>query len=164
MDNNLNLCKAKLPYPPIVVAKPNKHYAEIIQVNFAGAVSEFSQTAVCGLLCGCSSGGVSAAAAVAAGCYVLDRAGPARPRHDHQLPSDRAVYRRGHCGLAGPCNRRNGAGSLADHLDGRSAGLGGHGRHDALELFQGYAPGYHHLPPANHQAPAGRQTAGAANQ
>ena len=42
MDNNLNLCKAKLPYPPIVVAKPNKHYAEIIQVNFAGAVSEFS--------------------------------------------------------------------------------------------------------------------------
>ena len=38
------------------------------------------------------------------------------------------------------------------------------GRHDALELFQGYAPGYHHLPPANHQAPAGRQTAGAANQ
>lgn len=42
MDNNLNLYKAKLPYPPIVVAKPNKHYAEIIQVNFAGAVSEFS--------------------------------------------------------------------------------------------------------------------------
>lgn len=30
----------------------------------------------------------------------------------------------GHCGLAGPCNRRNGAGSLADHLDGRPAGLG----------------------------------------
>ena len=56
---------------------------------------------------------------------VLDRAGPARPRHDRQLPSDRAVYRRGRCGVAGPCNRRNGADGLADHLDGRSAGLGG---------------------------------------
>ena len=63
------------------------------------------------------------AVVVAAGCYVLDRAGPARPRHDRQLPSDRAVYRRGHCGLAGPCNRRNGADGLADHLDGRPAGL-----------------------------------------
>ena len=42
MENNLDLYKAKLPYPPIVVAKPNKHYAEIIQISFSGAVSEFS--------------------------------------------------------------------------------------------------------------------------
>ena len=33
MENNLDLYKAKLPYPPIVVAKPNKHYAEIIQTQ-----------------------------------------------------------------------------------------------------------------------------------
>ena len=42
MENNLDLYRAKLPYPPIVVVKPNKHYAEIIQTSFAGAVSEFS--------------------------------------------------------------------------------------------------------------------------
>ena len=42
MENNLDLYRAKLPYPPIVVVKPNKHYAEIIQISFAGAVSEFS--------------------------------------------------------------------------------------------------------------------------
>lgn len=45
MENNLALYQAKLPYPPIVVTKPNKHYAEIIQVNFAGSVSEFSAIA-----------------------------------------------------------------------------------------------------------------------
>ena len=42
MENNLDLYKAKLPYPTIVVAKPNKHYAVIIQISCSGAVSEFS--------------------------------------------------------------------------------------------------------------------------
>lgn len=42
MENNLVLYRAKFPYPPIVVEKPNKHYAQIIQTNFSGAVSEFS--------------------------------------------------------------------------------------------------------------------------
>ena len=41
MDDN-NIYKSPLPYPPIDVSCENSLYADIIQQNFAGAVSEFS--------------------------------------------------------------------------------------------------------------------------
>ena len=56
-----------------------------------GPGSEFSQTAVGGLLAGAHPAVYLLPAAVAAGRDVPGRAGPARPRHDCQLPSDRAV-------------------------------------------------------------------------
>ena len=84
---------------------------------------------------GAHPGGVSAAAAVAAGRDVLDRAGPARPRHDCQLPSA-GLYIAGD--VVGLLARAIGGTvqAAADHPDGRSAGLGGHGRHDALGYFK----------------------------
>lgn len=45
MDTNSIIYKSKLPYPSIAVSQKNKHYAEMIQLSFTGAVSEFS--AIC---------------------------------------------------------------------------------------------------------------------